>query len=77
MIDLKSARRGCMKFVILKQNRKSWWKNRHNPKIRRATVTSVKRKLAKLLFETCEGLFSILNRFIYVYIYIYLCVNYF
>lgn len=74
MIDLKSARRGCMKFVILKQNRKSWWKNRHNPKIRRATVTSVKRKLAKLLFETCEGLFSILNRFIYMYTYIYISV---
>ncbi|XP_006612100.1 uncharacterized protein LOC102680164 [Apis dorsata] len=58
MIDLKSVRRGCMKFVILKQNRKSWWKNQHNPKIRiceeRATVINVKRKLAKLLFETCE-----------------------
>lgn len=72
MIDLKSVRRGCMKFVILKQNRKSWWKNQHNPKIRifeeRATVINVKRKLAKLLFETCEGLFLILNLLDVLYI---------
>ncbi|XP_001120447.3 uncharacterized protein LOC724558 [Apis mellifera] len=58
MIDLKCVRRGCMKFAILKQNRKSWWKSQDNPKTRifeeRAIVTSVKRKLAKLLFEICE-----------------------
>lgn len=62
MIDLKSVSRGCMKFATLEQNRKSWWKKNQHPKIRiceeRARViTSVKRKLAKLLFETCEGLF--------------------
>ena len=86
MIDLKCVRRGCMKFAILKQNRKSWWKSQDNPKTRifeeRAIVTSVKRKLAKLLFETCEGLFLILNlfrRFIYIYVCVRVCVcvNYF
>lgn len=82
MIDLKCVRRGCMKFAILKQNLKSWWKSQDNPKTRifeeRAIVTSVKRKLAKLLFETCEGLFLILNlfrRFIYIYVCVRVCVR--